>query len=292
MNKKRSVRQFLWGFVPALAVIALQEGISVFGVEIQFLRAIIHCKADNMNQFLDDFRKMVSNATFNVTILLVYSIAGVILFGWWFRSKRRDLSWRSMSLKGFKRETLIPGILLFTIGSQLVCTFVTDALSVLYPEWLAVYESMMKSSGFGTDSVNPWVVVATILYGCIIGPVTEELVFRGLTLGYMKKSSKFFTANVLQALLFAGFHMNMLQASYAFLLGLMLGYIAYRTGSVMVTILLHIGFNASSFLLGGVFEAATRQGALLSAVILVGAMMLVYFSIPLLVASKPIAKEK
>ena len=60
----------------------------------------------------------------------------------------------------------------------------------------------------------------------------------------------------------------------------------------MVTILLHITFNTTSFLFGDVINMATKQGAMLSAVILIGAMMAVYFSIPLIFASKPIAKEK
>ena len=280
------------GFVPVLAVIALQEAVSIFGAEIQFLRAIIHYRSGSLEQFLDDFQKMVMNVEFNATVLLIYSILGVILFGWWFHKKRSELSWRSMSLKGFKRNPLILGVILFAIGSQVVCTFLTEALGILYPEWLVVYEQLMQNAGFGSGHISTFSAVATLLYGCIIGPVTEELVFRGISLGYMKKAGTFFSVNIVQALLFAGFHLNMLQASYAFLLGILLGYIAYKTGSVMVTILLHITFNTTSFLFGDVINMATKQGAMLSAVILIGAMMAVYFSIPLIFASKPIAKEK
>ena len=53
-----------------------------------------------------------------------------------------------------------------------------------------------------------------VLYSVLIGPVCEELIFRGLTLKYAKRAMPFWVANFLQALLFGVFHMNMIQDVY------------------------------------------------------------------------------
>jgi membrane protease YdiL (CAAX protease family) len=291
-QKNSKIRQVVGGFLPVVAVMLLQEGVSLVGAEIAFLLSAMEFNGGGIEDFLHGLQNRIGNATFNATLLLIYSVLGVLIFGWWFYKKKSELSWRSMSLQGFDKRTLVVGIVLFVMGSQVMAAFITRALGIVFPEWLVVYEQLMQTSGFAAENPSVSLLVITILYGCILGPVTEELVFRGLSLGYMKKSGTFFSANLVQALLFAGFHLNMLQASYAFLLGLVLGLVAYRTGSVMLTILLHMAFNTSSLIFGGLFDASTRQGPMLSAVILIVAMMCVYVSIPMLITSKPIAREK
>ena len=43
-------------------------------------------------------------------------------------------------------------------------------------------------------------------------------------------------------------HMNPIQSTYAFLLGLILGYLYYKTGNLLNSILLHITINSTSVL--------------------------------------------
>lgn len=79
----------------------------------------------------------------------------------------------------------------------------------------------------------------------ILVPVTEELIFRfGVQQSLSKFNVKF--AIVYQAILFGTLHGNMVQALYGFALGLLFGYIFYKKGSIVYTILLHIGVNLSS----------------------------------------------
>ena len=63
------------------------------------------------------------------------------------------------------------------------------------------------------------------LYMAIIGPVAEELAFRGMVLKTLMPFGKRF-AIVCSAFLFGIFHCNIIQAPMAFLVGLVLGYVA------------------------------------------------------------------
>ena len=53
----------------------------------------------------------------------------------------------------------------------------------------------------------------------------------------------FWVANLLQALLFGVFHMNMIQGVYAFVVGIVLGFICEKSHSIYPSMLFHILFN-------------------------------------------------
>lgn len=82
---------------------------------------------------------------------------------------------------------------------------------------------------------------AMFLYTCVLGPVAEELLFRGIVLRTLAPYGKKL-AIVVSALLFGLFHGNLLQTPYAFVLGLVLGYVALQYRLVWA-MLLHVGNN-------------------------------------------------
>ena len=78
----------------------------------------------------------------------------------------------------------------------------------------------------------------------ILPPILEETVFRGLILQYLGKTgAKFFVANIIQAVLFGIFHMNLAQGIYTFFFGLLLGYLAYRYDSILAPMVMHFFYN-------------------------------------------------
>jgi len=54
-------------------------------------------------------------------------------------------------------------------------------------------------------------------------------------------------ANIVQAAIFAFFHINLAQGIYTFGLGLLLGYVTYKYKSILPSILLHMFFNLLGF---------------------------------------------
>lgn len=67
--------------------------------------------------------------------------------------------------------------------------------------------------------------LAMNLYACVFAPVVEEILFRGGVMGALRPAGKRF-AIVFSALLFGAFHGNLVQIPFAFLIGLVLGYVA------------------------------------------------------------------
>lgn len=81
----------------------------------------------------------------------------------------------------------------------------------------------------------------------IMAPIAEEAVFRGAILRSLLSSIRPWTAIALSALLFALIHMNPAQMPHAFLVGLLLGWIYWRTGSILPTILFHWVNNSVAY---------------------------------------------
>lgn len=81
----------------------------------------------------------------------------------------------------------------------------------------------------------------------VLGPLLEELVFRGLLLGGMSRHIGFGWANTLQALLFAIIHFDPPRFTFYLMLGLLGGYLVRRTNSLLPAIALHMIANGIAF---------------------------------------------
>lgn len=86
-------------------------------------------------------------------------------------------------------------------------------------------------------SHNFWGLITVV----IVGPVTEELLFREAIAGEMlRRGAAPWLAIGVSALAFSAAHLNLAQGCYAFPLGILLGIIYYKTGGIVLTSLLHI----------------------------------------------------
>lgn len=123
------------------------------------------------------------------------------------------------------------------------------ALGLILPsEWLQ--EKMPELPNFLNDSFEGIVnTPGGYLALGIIAPLAEEVVFRGAILrALLEKFSKPWTAIVISALLFALIHLNPAQMPHAFLVGLLLGWMYWRTGSIIPGLLLHVVNNTVSYI--------------------------------------------
>lgn len=132
------------------------------------------------------------------------------------------------------------------MGSCIVITMVLSFLSALAPQYFEEYEGVM-------EHLTKSSVLLSTGYVLLLGPVSEELIFRGAILDRFYLAFPYWVANLLQAALFGLYHMNVVQGIYAFMLGMMLGMIRYVTKSILPAMAAHILFNATSYLLGIIF---------------------------------------
>ena len=84
---------------------------------------------------------------------------------------------------------------------------------------------------------------------CLVSPVSEELVYRGLVLRRCRQIIPLWASVVLSALLFAAAHGSAIRIALAFLSGLVWGVLACRTKTVRCSCLSHAAANTLSLVI-------------------------------------------
>lgn len=79
---------------------------------------------------------------------------------------------------------------------------------------------------------------------CILPAITEEVAFRGLIQHWLTTVIRPWRAIVLGAALFAAIHLSVVSAPYLFLMGLLLGWSKWKTGSLYPAMVIHFLHNA------------------------------------------------
>ena len=94
----------------------------------------------------------------------------------------------------------------------------------------------------------------------LLAPVLEEVMFRGAIQGYLtRKLGNPWLAMAIAALVFGVYHMNPVQVVYASMFGFILGWMYYRTGSLMSVIVGHVLNNSIATLTMLMFGTATES---------------------------------
>lgn len=221
MNK---VFNFLMGFIPLIVYTAINFMV--------FLVAHIYMgegMADNPN---------LSKITMYLMVLIGGS--GFVLFGLWYKGGFGKIQRTPLSLLFSVKGVII--ILFLAACYQLSVTVLVSLSSAVFPNLVEDYSDMM-------NDFNSYNGFALVLYSSILAPITEELIFRGVTLNHFQKAVPFWLANILQALLFGIMHMNWIQGVYAFIMGMIFGLFYKRFNSLYVTILLHMAINSSGYII-------------------------------------------
>ncbi len=131
-------------------------------------------------------------------------------------------------------------VALFSLGTIIPLSFLYEQLGIEMDEnTQQIFTSLMK---------EPWGYVAV----GILAPLAEEIVFRGAILrtllGIMSKKNHW-VAIMISAAIFGAVHGNQAQFINALLMGLILGWMYYRTGSLVPGILLHWVNNTMAYVL-------------------------------------------
>lgn len=119
--------------------------------------------------------------------------------------------------------------------------------------WIKLVENALSGVGFIKQSLDTLEhvsenysqgsTVLLILTGGVMGPIMEELLFRGIILGLLEKVKKGWFAVIFSALLFGIAHIAFVQVVYTFLMGLIAGAIYLKTRNILWPIIIHITIN-------------------------------------------------
>lgn len=105
---------------------------------------------------------------------------------------------------------------------------------------LAVDDALWQVIGAVRDHFG---LVTALAVVAVVAPVVEEFVFRGVLFRSFAAHIRPGWANVVQAALFSAMHMNLKAAVLLFVLGLVLGTLARRSGGLLASIVMHAVFN-------------------------------------------------
>ena len=78
----------------------------------------------------------------------------------------------------------------------------------------------------------------------IVTPILEELLYRGVVYGRLRRRMQMWPAIVMSALVFGAFHFNVVQFTYATLVGIIFAIFVEKTGFLYPAILGHVVANA------------------------------------------------
>lgn len=197
-------------FIYLLVFIAVQFAVSYAVLFIWQLAA-----GSNFQTALASLAAGNLSAPMLIVASAVYSVILLVLF------IRRKWSIVSRSYLKSRPWGVFFWCVLISIGTIIPSEWMQEQLPDLPDIMKATFAMIMR---------NDWGYLTI----CIFAPIVEEIVFRGailrVLLGWFDKH---WYAIILSALLFALVHGNPAQMPHAFLIGLLIGWMYYRTGSIL-----------------------------------------------------------
>lgn len=222
-EKKSSIFKVFWKVVKYPLIYFVLQFVSIFIVGIyygiKYYGAITQAELEKM---------IMGNAC---VVSSIVAIICFLIFMMMFKKKEESLWERCKFDKVDAKNILL--ILLTSIGLSMFLTSFVYLVQNMFPS----YESVSKGIILGMNSILGFFSIVFIL------PFFEEILFRGLVFNELRRSTNIVASIIIQGLLFALIHGNLLQSIYTFLLGIVLALIYLWTKSIWSCVILHISYN-------------------------------------------------
>lgn len=187
-------------------------------------------------------------------ILIISSIITVLVLCRIYKRKRSVVI-KEFRLNNFKiingYASIVLGVSAWAINYGIV-----NILSkiILFKEYF--YDFNTVTSTVANTNTNIFITILSIV---IIAPFAEELLFRGIIQNTLTNGFTIKFSIIMQALLFGIFHSNVTQGVYTILLGLLLGYVTYKTKSIWNSIIIHAMNNLVALYLSNIVYEGYRS---------------------------------
>jgi len=142
-------------------------------------------------------------------------------------------------------------------GTSFACAaLMVIAYRLMFDNSLTLWINTISVPTFINEVIDKLAVSQSVLIFSvvIIAPIYEEIIFRGILLRGMAKKVNASIAIMVSSLLFAIVHMNIPQGINAFFLGLVLGFVYMRSGSIYLSIFAHIVNNVLAISISPLFS--------------------------------------
>lgn len=185
-----------------------------------------------LNNFTQIEKEVVNSICYALQFLLV--IGFVVL--------QRKSRGETFKLIKFKFEATTFPLLLWGVVLVLAASFVIEPLLMLFP-------SGMLENAFDGIGRGGWAILQLV----VLAPLLEEVLFRGLIQGALNRKYNALVSILLASLIFGIVHIIPQQIVNAFVIGIILGYIYYRTQSLATVVIIHAINNAIAYVMLEIF---------------------------------------
>lgn len=147
------------------------------------------------------------------------------------------------------RKSILTGIgilLLYRIAISIYVKIGMLTFNVSLDEIASFTNILLSSEEEIFSVINSYGKLTGLLIFCLLVPVYEEIIFRGVILESCQRYINFNTGNIIQAFLFATIHMNLFLFPVFFLFGIVTGILKRRSGGLLAGIVFHVFNNLLS----------------------------------------------
>lgn len=222
---KKQCNHVAWGLILYLLI---NIGIIMLDGMVKMVQIMLSTPVEaEQNRLMDElYANMLENGQSSIVAVIVGALFLFLFFRKTIGVKDIFQRNRTMSVRHFGY------MLCIFMGGQLLFDYCARLMEMgLNLMGYSALESIESATGTSTT-------LSMFLYASIVAPVVEELVYRGFVLRSLTRFDKKF-AIILSATLFGIMHANLPQAVFAFVVGLVLGYVAVEY-SILWSIVLHI----------------------------------------------------
>lgn len=169
-----------------------------------------------------------------ITTTVVCSVIAIVVFLW--------AHWAEVSPQWLRTRpwTVLFWSVIASIGALIPSAWLQELMPEL-PNWAENEFDMLLSDRWGYLTIG------------LLAPLSEEIVFRGAILRALLSRFSPVVAIIISALFFMLIHMNPAQMPHAFLIGLLLGWMYWRTGSILPGVAYHWANNSIAYVLYNIY---------------------------------------
>ena len=186
-------------------------------------------------------------ALFFAQVFLVIPIMALL------RKNKMNL-FENFRLKAVSKRTLLVSVLL-SFGAVMV----SSEINIIIEKIIPIPQSFLNLETLLSPE-STFSMVLIFLTIVLIAPIGEEMVFRGFLQRYLEEHWGDVTRAILvTSLFFAAIHFNPYWAIQIYMMGLLLGYLSWKTKSILPSIVVHIAINGTSMLFMALGENAEKS---------------------------------
>ncbi len=239
----KKVTLLLSAFLPVVVSLAIQVAASflvTFWFSVFTAASLVLEGISSPDEMMSGLLTLLTDPLFNDILLGVTYAALTVVFLFWYRKQKNK-----RIPAAFDEVFCIRNLGIYLVAGLAAQITVSLCLNLILPAFPQTYERYVTL----LESIIGGNIIVAVLSTVVMAPVVEEIIFRELMTKKLCQLFPFWFANIIQALVFGIYHMNIVQGVYAFFLGLLFGYVAYRMKSVWASVMFHGIVNASGLIL-------------------------------------------